>query len=1774
MSCYPSMVESGAFVSPDPNAAVPGWVRDAPRIPGIVRVYFDHDALGALSLIDTLMSNRATLDRWVDSPSSDEVRTMTRAAAEERTGKHHLDLDLPGRVDLLDPSDDRVLPIDDRHRIVPVDQATGVRIVPKVHLLDGDPGVRRPSVLPFDGQFPGQLRVQGEMVHLGLPAGLVNNRYPDVSVIPVSTGQMRTASGYPELLGHLNSLPDGSRTSVEVVSADGADTYLAMAVGGPDGPALLQESGGTIGTALLPRQFAGLRHAPLPSAAELSRPRRPGMVLRAGVDGETVRGLLGELRAIALEHGGRVREALVPYADEPAYADAMAGWNSFTTSLLSYDGSTFDRSAHPEQVFGAYESVHDRLAGLDKLTAHPLPPIDETLPAAYFAPVAAADVDKSVNITQFDWLFNPRITVDARTVAIHQRDLTSGREDLLGFLTRVLHTAERVFDDSTPRRRRSSDSQGRIRMFQNAVNAYRILAQGRASYDNLETRAEKRFFNANYRNYLSIYADLGYQFGVLADYARENPGSVAGRGDRVRLNELPGMMYFVHHLPSAEAELFRARRVAAQAVADQQRHLVALNTRRYHDVHHGQVTMRLQERNRDETVVLSLDDPDPSNGRVYSDAEKERIDDARVAILAERYNEWTCGPLVADALVRLNQLLVPAPGSRRGDVLSQIDYGESDHDAGVFDHTAAYIGPAFQPESVIYDPWPNETAITNVADVTVPGVHRYDQTGGYRADGYDWTEVARRYIDWGRLSELDEEPAEHEMADPRDVFDINHASLGYAQNNNLPADRLELSGYGMSATAASRYQPDPANWSESSEGWARRYPPDPIAPEVPDESSDDDTANDPTLPVPRSPNRTPQYAAYPIGEYASVGYGYGAGPSTGLSQTNNYGYESQNWDDDDLVTSDREDEIGGRNGSNSGPPIYMVAVDDSAGFRPSLPGAVGELTSRYDELQALMRRARPALADALDSTDTRPHWETLDSATVPAEVHRQLRDLGFAATRQVFADHGLLVDQILDRLAPAVTADDAPAAAALQDLRGWLGGSGADGGTGLGGSGRRGGTVPEDDWWRLYIDPLHQQPAQMWRPDNPGLYYDHDEEPGFRDSMVEAYRDHLFPAAPIGQIDSGRYHEMHAAVVRHLPGGVDWTGQPNPDGVPDPSLSPVYGPLADSVRELRIDGRPLVSTDRAADPIVLLDTRQEPVFVPNYPADEAPGLVDRILTGHYAAMVAATEPFEKLRTISATIVSLHIGHFHPDGNARVNIDLLLHRLMIDAGFDPVIFPDMNRSFSGHRDIDSLARSLANRQGRPLADHLDMHDGHLTDAEMPPPPLHAALAPWTGDETPARSAPAWVSDGWGNRPAADSDSDSDSDSGLFAQPMDRRVAAEPAALSLTDFLSGASPVSETSARPGAYEVFTAGLHRPDPTAPTLYSATGADQSRAGSLGRDVAELIDAGLAQALAATPDVPALHLPVAEHGGRAMEADVRWLNRTLELFAQAGVLPVVATRGAIDADTAQVLDRYGAVAWHAASGDGADSGGGFRLRRPGSRGRTGQPGGRYAEIDAQAHQSAVSQARPAVVDRAPEPVLEVLLEENPQRQRDLMNDRPELVTSDDFLERVTGMGQRVPNVPAVRLLRPDVRLRRLGLPDAVHGYIATPAMDRPNILLETVGQLHDRGEDTSVLAEMVNAETADVTDGTAGEVQNRDFLADLLDALDQAKAGEFTGAQTTDGEFAGVEAFVDANRHRLTDSDTKYRILDALGTYHQTRSTDAEKAQVQALQIAVSKCL
>ncbi|MBC3841052.1 hypothetical protein GXW82_14460 [Streptacidiphilus sp. 4-A2] len=56
--------------------------------------------------------------------------------------------------------------------------------------------------------------------------------------------------------------------------------------------------------------------------------------------------------------------------------------------------------------------------------------------------------------------------------------------------------------------------------------------------------------------------------------------------------------------------------------------------------------------------------------------------------------------------------------------------------------------------------------------------------------------------------------------------------------------------------------------------------------------------------------------------------------------------------------------------------------------------------------------------------------------------------------------------------------------------------------------------LPQDQWWKLYIDPKNHAAAAEAFPDDPGSFYDHDRSPGYQQGMVQAYHQFLGDPRP------------------------------------------------------------------------------------------------------------------------------------------------------------------------------------------------------------------------------------------------------------------------------------------------------------------------------------------------------------------------------------------------------------------------------------------------------------------------------------------------------------------------------------------------------------------------------------------------------------------------------------------------------------------------------------
>ncbi|MEU3053734.1 hypothetical protein, partial [Streptomyces griseus] len=253
--------------------------------------------------------------------------------------------------------------------------------------------------------------------------------------------------------------------------------------------------------------------------------------------------------------------------------------------------------------------------------------------------------------------------------------------------------------------------------------------------------------------------------------------------------------------------------------------------------------------------------------------------------------------------------------------------------------------------------------------------------------------------------------------------------------------------------------------------------------------------------------------------------------------------------------------------------------------------------------------------------------------------------------------------------------------------------------------------LPENEWWRFYIDPKNHEAALAAFPDDPGSYYDHDRSPGFQAGMVAAYTQFLGdPGTVAAPMDSSAYLAMHGLATGHLGRTIGWSGG-------GATQFPLRGDaLATDMFDERIGEQALVydmTTHNWANPLpsprpVTILTRfmhSNPSLATNYRKGAAPGLVDTLFQQHYARVGRPdADDAAKLASIARTIRALHVVHPFQDGNLRSNVQVLLPKLLLEQGFRPVVPDNMYSLFQGGHSVpqmvDSLVRNGALDTSRP------------------------------------------------------------------------------------------------------------------------------------------------------------------------------------------------------------------------------------------------------------------------------------------------------------------------------------------------------------------------------------------------------------------------------------------------------------------------------------------
>ncbi|WP_277953745.1 WXG100-like domain-containing protein [Saccharopolyspora soli] len=261
--------------------------------------------------------------------------------------------------------------------------------------------------------------------------------------------------------------------------------------------------------------------------------------------------------------------------------------------------------------------------------------------------------------------------------------------------------------------------------------------------------------------------------------------------------------------------------------------------------------------------------------------------------------------------------------------------------------------------------------------------------------------------------------------------------------------------------------------------------------------------------------------------------------------------------------------------------------------------------------------------------------------------------------------------------------------------------------------------LPESHWWRMYIDPQHHFDAQVQDWANPGGLYDHQRSPGFQEGMVNAYRSFLDDPDTLRRpMNWDEYLNMHRSASQHARSRAADQTDFNVTGTdPDERVFHHLGAErpADDLLTEQVDGVALVTqqrledmpADQRANVITTLSPENGHLALGTaYRAERVPNLVNAVFRQYYDSIEQAHTEHERLRAIAQAVRTLHVMHLFGDGNGRLNVNLLLPRLLQTNGFQPVITPSMSHLFSGGFSLDQIATALRWGQDLDLRNGLD------------------------------------------------------------------------------------------------------------------------------------------------------------------------------------------------------------------------------------------------------------------------------------------------------------------------------------------------------------------------------------------------------------------------------------------------------------------------------------
>ncbi|MET9634625.1 hypothetical protein ABZX92_45000, partial [Lentzea sp. NPDC006480] len=270
--------------------------------------------------------------------------------------------------------------------------------------------------------------------------------------------------------------------------------------------------------------------------------------------------------------------------------------------------------------------------------------------------------------------------------------------------------------------------------------------------------------------------------------------------------------------------------------------------------------------------------------------------------------------------------------------------------------------------------------------------------------------------------------------------------------------------------------------------------------------------------------------------------------------------------------------------------------------------------------------------------------------------------------------------------------------------------------------------------WLFVINPDDHKEALTKFPANPGSLYDHQLSPGFQRSMLTTFGSVLDgDVVQVETLDWSQYAEVHALATSWTAGLFKMTGVGDSVG----SFPIGERALAADLLDERVLGRRLIATpeDRRAaidageqEPLTLLRVIDGmPIIYAMYGAEDTPAAVTAMFDDFRTAVDNARDDSDRLlHAIGQLVRRLHVLHPFLDGNGRVNIFVLMQRLLLEYGFRPVVHSDLNSLFAGGFSLDEIVEALRSAQEVNLDDYLadlaaqiasDPDSGSRNDSEL-------------------------------------------------------------------------------------------------------------------------------------------------------------------------------------------------------------------------------------------------------------------------------------------------------------------------------------------------------------------------------------------------------------------------------------------------------------------------